>query len=337
MVKGEQSGDNEPKDIQVLRFTFSKDGQLSINIMEATSKNAPEILHFKIIGAGKIDFGPEKRTFLGIYKFEGDDRLTMCWDEWQPGKRPTEFSSPKGSRNVLQFLERAKADDKLTPAQETRLKQAAAKVELGASRTQNASNLTQIAFAFHRYHDEHKHFPAHAIYSKDGKTPLLSWRVAILPHLKQQNLYEKFKLDEPWDSEHNKKLIPLNPQIYQSPFGASSNSGLTYYQVFTGPDTLFDGSKHMTLDQITNGDGTSNTILTTEGAEPVIWTKPADLQVLKEKEKMPAIGGFAQGDPQVAICDCSAWTIRRDLAPAILRALVTPRGGEEIDWSKIVP
>ena len=47
--------------------------------------------------------------------------------------------------------------------------------------------------------------PRQAIYSKDGK-PFLSWRVALLPYLEQIPLYNKFKLDEPWDSPHNKAL-----------------------------------------------------------------------------------------------------------------------------------
>jgi hypothetical protein len=42
---------------------------------------------------------------------------------------------------------------------------------------------------------EFHNFPPAAI-RKDGK-PLLSWRVALLPYLDQQALYEKFHLDEP--------------------------------------------------------------------------------------------------------------------------------------------
>ena len=43
---------------------------------------------------------------------------------------------------------------------------------------------------------------------RDGK-PLLSWRVHLLPFLAQDPLYGRFKLDEPWDSEHNLKLLEL--------------------------------------------------------------------------------------------------------------------------------
>src|SRR5439155_8430347 len=80
----------------------------------------------------------------------------------------------------------------------------AAQVRAAAGRNQSMNNLKQIALAFHNYLDVNKAFPAST--SKDGK-PLLSWRVHILPYLEQDGLYKQFKLDEPWDSEHNKALI----------------------------------------------------------------------------------------------------------------------------------
>ena len=69
------------------------------------------------------------------------------------------------------------------------------KVREAASRTQGSNNLKQFALAMHNYNDVYGKLPAHAVYSKDGKTPLLSWRVAILPFIEQDNLYKQFKLD----------------------------------------------------------------------------------------------------------------------------------------------
>ena len=36
----------------------------------------------------------------------------------------------------------------------------------------------------------------------------------MLPHLRQHDLYKRFHLDEPWDSEHNKKLLEKMPEIF---------------------------------------------------------------------------------------------------------------------------
>ena len=38
-------------------------------------------------------------------------------------------------------------------------------------------------------------------------------------YLDQQALYERFRLDEAWDSQHNKALLPLMPRTYAVPGG----------------------------------------------------------------------------------------------------------------------
>ena len=102
-----------------------------------------------------------------------------------------------------------------------------------ARRAQCTNNLKQIALAYHNFHAANNAFPAPAITDKDGK-PLLSWRVAILPYVEQQELYNKFKLDEPWDSPHNKALIKEMPTVYLCPSRKNPEEGTTTYRVFVG-------------------------------------------------------------------------------------------------------
>src|SRR5262249_9824867 len=111
---------------------------------------------------------------------------------------------------------------------------------LAKARRQSINNLKEIALGMHNYHDTFGFFPASAIYSKAGK-PLLSWRVALLPFLNQDNLYKQFHLDEPWDSEHNKKLLDKMPDIFRVP-GQKDKNG-TFYQVFVGEGTMFEQLK----------------------------------------------------------------------------------------------
>ena len=85
-----------------------------------------------------------------------------------------------------------------------------------ARRAQCVNNLKQIALAMHNYHSANNAFPQTRDLDEKGK-PLLSWRVAILPYIEQQELYNKFKLDEPWDSPHNKALLKEMPPIYRCP------------------------------------------------------------------------------------------------------------------------
>ena len=90
------------------------------------------------------------------------------------------------------------------------------KTHEAAARTQSINNLKQIALAMHGYHDVNRKLPSAAICDAAGK-PLLSWRIAILPFIDEQQLYRQFKLDKPWDSDHNRKLIPPCRSFTPSP------------------------------------------------------------------------------------------------------------------------
>src|SRR5262249_24889998 len=147
------------------------------------------------------------------------------------------------------------------------------RVREAAQRAKDANNLKQIALAFHNYHDSNGAFPQAALYDKDGKATL-SWRVVILPYIEQDNLYQQFKLDEPWDSAHNKKLLAKMPPVYKHPFAKPSSPYGTFYQVAVGKGTIFEGKRGTRIQEIT--DGTSNTILVLTAAKDVPWTKPED-------------------------------------------------------------
>ena len=93
---------------------------------------------------------------------------------------------------------------------------ATAQVEKAALRARTLNQLKQIGVALHAYHEAHGRLPAARVEGKDGR-PLHSWRVELLPFLgeDEKKLHAEFKLDEPWDSPHNKKLLARMPQVYQ--------------------------------------------------------------------------------------------------------------------------
>jgi hypothetical protein len=202
-----------------------------------------------------------------------------------------------------------------------------------------ANNLKQAALAMQNFHDSFGALPAAGITDKAGK-PLLSWRVALLPYLEQGELYKQFKLDEPWDSDHNKKLLEKMPRIYAPPRGKTKEPYTTYMQVFTGPDTPFDparatrgpASLGARLSQF--ADGTSNTLLVVEAGEAVPWTKPDDV-VYDAKKAVPKLGGVFADGFHAAVADGSVWFFKKSLDPAALRALISPNGGEVFDWDKL--
>ncbi len=201
------------------------------------------------------------------------------------------------------------------------------RVRSAAARTQSANNLKQIALAMHNFHDSYGAFPPHAIYGKDGK-PLLSWRVQILPFIEQDNLYKQFHLDEPWDSEHNKKLLDHMPKIYAVPADEKAlKAHETHYLGFFGKGAFFNGKKGIRIADIT--DGTSNTILVVEADKAVPWTKPEDLP-FEAGKPLPKLGTFWPNGFQAAICDGSVRMLRKDIKPTTLRSLITINGGEVI-------
>ena len=203
--------------------------------------------------------------------------------------------------------------------------------KLAADRMQSENNLISIGRALHNYHDSSGKLPAQAIYSKDGK-PLLSWRVAILPFIEQENLYRKFKLDEPWDSEHNIKLLAQMPKIYAPPGIKTKKPHSTYYRVFNGPDTIFGGKDGRKFADVT--DGLSNTILVVEAGQAVPWTKPEELAYDANK-RLPKLGGIFDGDFNLLLADASSRFVRRGFDEKMLRAMITHNGEEIVDVDRL--
>jgi hypothetical protein len=211
-----------------------------------------------------------------------------------------------------------------------------------ADRARSVNNLKQIALAMINFSDAMGGMPANAIVDKAGK-PLLSWRIAILPYIEETPLYKEFKLDEPWDSKNNKKLLARMPKIFAPTItGKPAKANATYYQVFTGPDTPFNPKFIRAAGALTLGarfpasftDGTSNTILVVEAEKPVPWTKPEDV-VYDAKKAVPKLGGLFKEGFHIALADGSTRFIGRKFDEKMLRAAITPAGGEVIDWNKL--
>jgi prepilin-type processing-associated H-X9-DG protein len=196
-----------------------------------------------------------------------------------------------------------------------------------ARRAQCTNNLKQIALAYFNYESAMGNFPGN-ICDKDGK-PLLSWRVAILPYLEQNALYEKFHLDEPWDSPHNLELSKILVKTYVCPSRGESLDGTTTYRAFVGNGAMFENGKQTRLADIT--DGTSNTILVAESSEAVPWTKPDDLTFdPSDPSRLFGLGSNHPGGFNVALGDGSVRFIKSTIAIEALKALITRAGGEVI-------
>lgn len=184
--------------------------------------------------------------------------------------------------------------------------------------------LKQIAIGLLNFHDIHRSFvPPENRQDKRN----LSWRVHLLPHLDQKPLYDKFKFDEPWDSEHNLKLLKEMPDIYKS---GDENDALTRFQVLVGPHTLFATQKDGRVRDCT--DGARHTILVVQsGSEKAIpWTKPHDLQY-DQANPIGCIGEVDGNRIESVTVDGKPLSVRTNIAAEIFASLATASGNEVID------
>jgi hypothetical protein len=241
--------------------------------------------------------------------------------EWQDVAQTLARLMPqvKGDRLALRLDDRELA---------AALRPLAKRLRGAAGRSRSAKRLTQIGMALHTYHDRHKGFPTAASYDRQGQ-PLLSWRVHLLPLLGEEKLYKQFKLDEPWDSPHNRKLIPHIPAVYSPDDGKLTAAGKTLFLAPLGEATMFPGRKRVRISDVL--DGTSNTIFIVEAADDqaVIWTKPADL---KYDPKKPLAGLVDKHRPEFAVLlvDGTVHFLPVTISPETLRALFTRAGNEVV-------
>ena len=78
---------------------------------------------------------------------------------------------------------------------------------------ESANQLKTIGQAIRNYHEACGKLPPAIVYGKDGR-PLYSCAVVLLPFLEGQQVYNQFRLDEPWDGPHNKPLLEQEPMCY---------------------------------------------------------------------------------------------------------------------------
>jgi hypothetical protein len=197
-----------------------------------------------------------------------------------------------------------------------------------ARRVESANNLRQLAIAMHVHHETMRAFPPAYIADEDGK-PLLSWRVRLLPYLESNNLYDEFRMDEPWDSEHNKKLINRMPPVFRSA-GSEAGPGMTHYLTVRGKDTIFPGAEGVKMAQIR--DGSSNTIMIVEASEQaVIWTKPDDFEYDPDNPIRGLIGSLRPGGFNAAFADGSCRFLPKDTDAETLRRLFQKSDGNVVN------
>lgn len=186
----------------------------------------------------------------------------------------------------------------------------------------SAANLGQLVIAMHDYREAHRTFPPPALCDSKGQ-PLLSWRVALLPYLGEQQLYNRFRLRESWDSPRNRGLLGRMPRVYDAG-GTTPEEGHTIYRVFVGADALFEDCRGVGLGEIP--DGVGNTLMIVEADESVPWTRPAELPYAS-CAPVRGVGSRFPGAFLAAYCDGCVRLIRNDFDETRMRLAIGRRDG----------
>jgi hypothetical protein len=196
-----------------------------------------------------------------------------------------------------------------------------------------SKQLKRLGLAMQEFHEAHGHFPAAAITDKN-ETPLLSWRVAILPQLGYQSLYDAFHRDEPWNSPHNLALAAQMPEVFRCPSLSDGRASFTCYQVVVGPKpelgsigTMFEWARGVEIREAT--DGTSNTVLIAETNRAIPWTQPGDPPFDRDGPP-PQFSSGHSGGFHVIFADGWVRFIRSSIEPRTLKSLLTRDGSEVI-------
>lgn len=199
-------------------------------------------------------------------------------------------------------------------------------------RTASQNNLRQLQFGMLNYESANSYLPWAAANTADSPHPF-SWRIAILPMIGQQELYEKYRFDEAWNSPHNQKVTSKMPDLYRHP-SDSEDSTNTGYFVITGADTLFPDDRPISVGAII--DGSSNTIAIVEAKRKIHWAKPEDIPYQKGEMKSK-LGGFFGSKMLVAFADGSIRTLDLEQNSDQLDKLINPGGFGVAPFKRAIP
>jgi hypothetical protein len=197
------------------------------------------------------------------------------------------------------------------------------------ARTGTGSKLGEVFKALELYaNDNNGKYPPPYTKSAQG-SPLLSWRVLILPYIEQQNLFNKFNQNEPWDGPTNKPLLSFMPKMYLSSGNYDVNTAFkTTFLAPVAKETIFSPAGGVTKNSVS--DGLSNTILIADVDDDFAteWTRPVDLNVNAQN---PALGLTASNPAgfMALFCDGSRKVVPNRPYPNVW-AMFTIGGGEQI-------
>lgn len=207
-------------------------------------------------------------------------------------------------------------------------------------------HLRSVGIAIHLDAEEHGGLLMNTIVNSDGEPPR-TWRVELLPFLKQPTLRKRYDDNQKWDAPANDAVARTPQHPYVCPNNViradERNRSYTAFLACTGSAAFFPvptagAGRERRFDDIR--DGTSYTAMLVEACgQNVVWTEPRDLDVdavprgvnLPGLRRGESAGLLSSHDPSGVAVLTGDGALRRlsaDTDPEVLKAVLTIDGGE---------
>lgn len=195
------------------------------------------------------------------------------------------------------------------------------------ARTYTSNNLKQIGLALYNYHDTYGTFPPAVIPDEEGK-PMHSWRVLILPFIEEEDLYQQYNFDKPWDDPENLKLVERIPEVYALPYPAEDQpEGLTTYLAISAKGTVLGTTEASRLEDIAQP-----TVMAIDAEHhPIPWTQPIDIAPEQVHVDPERIIGLSKEGTHLLMSDGSVRFVENKPPRADVRRRFYVDGGSKID------
>lgn len=176
--------------------------------------------------------------------------------------------------------------------------------------------------------------PPGGTYSPSGE-PRHGWMTYLLPQLGLDDVYTRVDFNRPWNDPSQRVLFVKPVPMYQSPIIKDPTHDSSGYAVahFAGNQLVLLKNDGMKVADITDGLGT--TVVAGDAAgQYVAWGSPENLRdlTLGLAGNPAGFGGPDLGrtgpGALLLMADGSVQWVSASVAPAVLKALATPAGGE---------
>ena len=208
-----------------------------------------------------------------------------------------------------------------------------------AAERATTNNMKQIGLAMHIRNASLGSFPPGYTVDTFGQ-PKHGWQTHLLPFLEHDVIYQRIDLERPWDDPVNRgPLSAAVPQYRSSFFDAGYDSDGYNLSHFAGNSHVFRGSKRRGPRVHEFIDGASNTILFGEvsaGFHP--WGHALNVRDPGRGLRPAAdtfAGPWAGGVTWFGFGDASVRAVKPTASPAVLRALATPAGRDDVSAAEL--